>query len=126
MGITAIKKIVNQSTDVVTVDDHENPDVSVSANPRTTTDCNMWIPWCTSPGDFDGNHYIKVSGTDPSTAVTPKWIWQHYVWRDGDFVRYSTDGCYHAPGDRMPGDPSVNGDRTLTIDADGGISLSKM
>ena len=130
MGVTSIRKVINNSTDTVRIDDHENSNASVVVGPRQTIDqdvCNIWIPWCTSEGEFNGGHFLVLTGTSPDTAVRPWWIWQQWQpwWTGGDGsdrVRCSRDGRFHnVKFNWVPGDSRVNGDREVVINEDGSI-----
>ncbi|GHO68393.1 hypothetical protein KSC_072850 [Ktedonobacter sp. SOSP1-52] len=113
MGVTAIKRIVNNYSSGITVGvkDHENNSLPVIALGAGIADCDMWIPWCTSQADFDAGHYISITGGE-----TNLYLWQE-ARADGDFVRFSTSGYTScAPVLHYA---NVNGDRVLILDERG-------
>ena len=132
MGVTSIRTVINNSTDTVRIDDHENSSASVIVGPRQTIGpdlCNIPIPWCTSTTDFANGHFLVITGTSPDTAVLPWWIWQQWEpwWTGGDNsdrVRFSRDGKFHdVKWNWVPGDSRVNGDREVVINEDGTITF---
>src|SRR5437764_10635003 len=112
MGVTAIKLVQNRSGSTVKVIDEENPGApgsGKSVDPGDTLDVDIWIPWATNEAEFAKHHLeVQVGGT-------PTWcIWQA-ARPDGDFVRFSTDGAWHDPGDQVPGESEVTLDRALVV-----------
>lgn len=90
--------------------------------------CNMWVPWCTSQGDFDGGRVISIERHVPLDRPDDEgevlgWIWQGNQ-ADGDLVRHSRSG-YEQPGRPIPGAARVSGDRDcgLTVKADYSVVL---
>lgn len=114
MGVTAIKRIVNNYSSQVTVSvkDHENNGLPVATLGPGSADCDMWIPWCTSQNDFNAGHYISITGTNVNL-----YIWQE-ARADGDFVRFSTTG-YSATCAPVLHYANVNGNRVLILDEQG-------
>jgi hypothetical protein len=109
MGVTAIKRIINESSSNSVVINLENGNrVAVGAGGSMA--CDIWIPWCASVGDFQHNHFIRVEGTSLPTHR----IWQAHH-SDGDFVRATTGPNYVIPGTHINGHSKVNGDRVLVI-----------
>lgn len=139
MGVTAIKKIVNESSSpTVVITNLENPGKPgnrVSLGSRTShegsKECDMWIPWCTSGEDFRSNHYIKVevygraTRNNPPQVVAKYHIWQASHHGYGDYVRVATGPNYVIPGDRIRGYSEVNNDRVLII-KDGYVELQRI
>jgi hypothetical protein len=91
----------------------------------------IWIPWCSSWGDFRNNQndrYLTVMVDDQRRTYC---IWQHRD-TDGDFVRAVDDFRFHGtndglegvPAPHIGGDASVGGNRRLIIRADGSIALA--
>ncbi len=95
MGVTAIKRIENNTEGRMAIWNRESGQYAV-APPREAVDCNMWIPWCTSSNDFKRSHYMVIgrpgytTGGDNVYYIPPKYYW--WVWQHGDFVRCSTGG----------------------------------
>lgn len=117
MGVTAIKSISNRhATELYYVSNLEHPadtggeGKTLQIQPGETKACNMWIPWCTSQNDFDNNHRIII--VPLAFDVIPVTF---TIWQDGDYVRYSKDGLFHENGDFVPGNCTVNGDRSVDI-----------
>ena len=117
MGVTAIKSIKNNNAtgayyikNLEHPSDTNGPDGPMKAAPGQNITCNMWIPWCTSQTDFYNNHRIIIVpfSNDPH-AVTLT------IWQQGDYVRYSRDGGFHDNGTLVPGNSTVNGDRSIEI-----------
>jgi hypothetical protein len=138
MGVTAIKRIFNESTSSsVVITNLENPgkagnrvSLGSSSTPAGFANCDMWIPWCTSGEDFTHNHYIKVevyglaTRTSPPSVIVTYRIWQA-AHSDGDFVRVSTGPNYVDPGEHIRGISEVNGDRALFI-KNGFVELQRL
>jgi hypothetical protein len=122
MGVTAIRKVRNNSNSIASIVNNETPDDTkggkgdVQAN--SEKDLYMWIPWCTDSGGF-AKHHIQIDMGDGRHFS----IWQANL-GGSDHVRLSTDNSWHNPGDLVPGSSQVDGDRTLVID-DQGISLEE-
>ena len=95
MGVTAIKRIENNTEGRMAIWNRESGQYAV-ATPCEAVDCNMWIPWCTSSNDFKRSHYMVIgrpgytTGGDNVYYIPPKYYW--WVWQHGDFVRCSTGG----------------------------------
>lgn len=111
-GVTALVRVDNESSADVAVFDIE--DSSVPGNglivaPGSTESVEMWIPWAARATDFPRHHLrVEVGGT-------PRyWIWQAER-SDGDFVRYSNDGAWHDPGERVPGLADVTRERAVVV-----------
>jgi phosphatidylserine/phosphatidylglycerophosphate/cardiolipin synthase-like enzyme len=122
MGVTAIKRFINQTSGTLTLQDHEHPDHpgnSSTAAPSAVAACDMWIPWCGSNGDFAGRKYITLNAADGSVRA--------YIWQaqhgDGDYVRVATSGRYEDPGRHINGVAQVDGDRELAVSPDGSLTL---
>jgi hypothetical protein len=109
MGVTAIKRIINESSSNSVVINLENGN-RVAVGAGSSMPCDIWIPWCASGEDFQHNHLIRVEGTNIRT---------HRIWQaqhsDGDYVRATTGDNYVRPGTRINGHSKVNGDRVLVI-----------
>lgn len=114
MGITAIKHIINNSSQTVLIHNHENTANSVTIYPNNCATIDIWIPWCASQGDWQNNHYLSLEL--PDTASTLCWIWQQ-----DNFVRFCTDGQFHNQGTSVPGTAQIDADRLLTINPDHSI-----
>ncbi len=71
----------------------------------------MWIPWCNSQADFDANHAILMS---PIAFGQPTAVF-FAIWQQGDYVRHSKDGRFYPDGALVPGNATVNGDRSVEI-----------
>src|SRR5690349_6187001 len=113
MAVTAIKRVENRSSRPVAVFDIENANVPGNGRVIEPGDWwgrfDMWVPWAARERDFAHHHLrVDLDGT-PSF-----WLWQADT-DDGDFIRYSTDGAWHRPGDHVPGAAIVGGDRTLLV-----------
>lgn len=109
MGVTAIKRIINESSSDSVVINFENGN-RVEVGAGSSMPCDIWIPWCASVGDFQHNHFIKIEGTNLQT---------HRIWQarhsDGDFVRATMGPNYVSPGTPINGHSKVDGDRVLVI-----------
>lgn len=109
MGVTAIKRIINESSSDSVVINLENGN-RVAIGPGGSMPCDIWIPWCASVEDFQHNHFIRIEGANLQT---------HRIWQarhsDGDFVRATTGSNYAIPGFRINGHSKVDGDRVLVI-----------
>lgn len=112
--LTKVQMIVNLSGQTVQFTNYEN-----AGNNRTVPSeqaaapGGAWIPWCDSADGFQAHHMsLTAAGLNYS-------IWQHLD-RDGDHVRYSTNG-FQLPGYPIPGDSDTNQDVTLVIQPDGSL-----
>ena len=138
--ITTVKRIVNSTNDWLYIQNHENPNNSghfIVLPPGTSGAVVMWIPWCTSQADFQADHFIEIGNwTQVGNLLNPVReyiIWQHDrgTWwgKDGDHVRFSTDGQWHdMNGNWIGGVSNVDGGRNLTvsqINAADGLSLAR-
>jgi hypothetical protein len=130
MGVTAIKKVVNDSGLTAMIRNTENPDKFGNGGdvpPNTSLEVDMWIPWARTSVEFR-THHISVVLKQGETWVRSFAIWQaaHF---DGDFVRVAEgipddfELVYAEPGTRIAGDSSVDKDRSLVVAANGDISL---
>lgn len=117
MGVTAIKRIDNESRWEIWVNNSESQGDNRRLPPGTFADSDMWIPWCTRQGEFDA-HHITVTGGRTWYAIWQSW--KH----DGDRVRCSVGDKYYEPGDWIEGESEVNGDRRLVL-WDDGVWLSR-
>ena len=112
MGVTAIKRIVNQSFASATLLNLENrtsPGHGVLIRPGESVAVDIWVPWAPRAEDFPQRHLqLQVNGQ------TRFWIWQAAN-ADGDFVRFSVDGTWHDQGERVYGLAGVDGDRMLVV-----------
>lgn len=123
MGVTAFRQINNNSTQTITLINHENSSNTVTVKPNTIVGIEVWIPWCVSTGDFKWNHYLEVAKTVYNTGIAIN----HglcVIWQKDNQVCYSTDLQFHDPGTAIPGVCAINGDRLLTINGDLTISVS--
>ena len=112
MGVTAIKRIENRSNATLTLINKENPNTSVERDPiapGAARAVDIWIPWAGSSDEFKNKHLqLLLNGS------ARHWVWQ--AWKgDGDHVRFSANNAWHEPGERIPGESAVRGDRTLTV-----------
>jgi hypothetical protein len=141
MGITTIKRIVNSTNEWLYIQNHENPNKSghfIVLPPGTSGTVEMWVPWCASQADFQADHFIEIGNWAPAgnvlNPIREYIIWQHDrgTWwgKDGDHVRFSTDGQWHdMNGNWIGGVSAVDGDRNLTIskvNAADGLSLARV
>ena len=118
MGITAIKSIANRhENEVYYVRNLENPNTtggtgkSLQVGVGSTVQCNMWIPWCISETEFiTYRRHILISPL--AFGVIPVVF---AIWQQGDYVRYSTDGLFYSDGTLVPGNATINGDRSVEI-----------
>jgi hypothetical protein len=110
---TAIRSIQNaHQDDVYFVRDLEDPSHPLNnIAPGEDRSCNMTIPWCTSQTDFEQNHHIIIVPLASNVIPT-----NFYIWQDGDYVRFSTDGVFHSNGQLVPGNSAVGGNKNLTIE----------
>lgn len=79
---------------------------------------DMWIPWCTAEdsgrSDLFRLHHIAL-WDQCDTEKTPIFcIWQDFG-LGRQRVRYSSSGRWEDPGDPVPGDSAVGGDRSLIV-----------
>ena len=118
MGITAIKSIANRhENSVYYVRDLENPNATggtgkvLQVDVGQTVQCNMWIPWCWSETQFINDHR-RILIAPPAFNEIPV---RFNIWQQGDYVRYSTDGLFHSDGTLVPGNATINGDRSVEI-----------
>jgi hypothetical protein len=109
MAVTTITRAENRGSAAVALLNSEDPGGEVSLAPGASVPVNVNVPWATSAEEF-GEHHLEVK-----VAGAPRfWIWQ--ALRAGvDCVRFSTDGAWHDPGDRVHGLPLVGGDRTIVV-----------
>jgi hypothetical protein len=118
MAVTAIRSIRNRVTGGAEyhVRNQENPNDTggrghdLTVRSGQVIQCNMWIPWCVSQNDFDNHHKILIVPTAFQTI--PAFF---SIWQQGDYVRYSRDGLFHANGDLVPGNSTAGGDRSVDI-----------
>lgn len=125
MAITTITSLVNESAGGVYIQDYENPTWFgnfAHVQPGQTGYCSMWIPWCTSVGDFNDGHYITIVGEGTNAISQQYWIWQESIWWD-DRIRYSTDGAYHLNSPKVPGANGTGDNRSVTIFGDGSMQF---
>ena len=117
MGVTAIKSIKNSNaTGAYYIKNLEHPSDTTGPNgpmkvaPGQNISCNMWIPWCTSQTDFYNNHRIILVpfSNDGNARVIA-------IWQQGDYVRYSLNDTFQNNGTLVPGNSTVNGDRSIEI-----------
>jgi hypothetical protein len=118
MGITAIKSISNlHETELYYVKNHEHPDdtggkgQALAVQPGETIACNMWIPWCTSNDEFSKWHH-RISIVPLALNTFPV---EFNIWQQGNYVRYSKNGLFQDNGNLVPGNCTVNGDRSVEI-----------
>lgn len=112
MAITAIKRVANWSAASVALLDIENPNVrghGVQIRSDETITVDMWVPWAGHQEDFP-QHHLELQ----SDGRTRFWIWQAAN-ADGDYVRFSTDGAWRDRGERVFGQPAVDGDRMIVV-----------
>ena len=96
MAITTITGLVNTSSAWVRLEDHRDGG-ALTVAPGETGALHLLVPWCNNQDDFEGGHFLLLSG--PGFAPRLYWLWQDSD-DDGDFVRFATDGRYHGRGDR--------------------------
>jgi hypothetical protein len=125
-GITAIREFTNLTPAVFELYRVRTRElVKVAANGRVN--CNVWIPWADTVKQFNAGEHIILR-----TAAI--WLGGYYVfpkpyfwiWQQGDYVRFSTDGEYHINGDRVDGDSRVDGDRALEVSASGAVPAIRL
>ncbi len=107
MGITAIKTIINKTSELVEISKREDSNDSVSVLPNSSIQEEIWLPWVVNEDDFN-KKVLEIKYTDSNKVI--------YVWQNGDKVRYSKAG-WESPGKAIPGDSQVDGDRTLIIES---------
>ncbi len=118
MGITRINRLENRGTSILRLLNLENQNTlghGVNVLPGTSLEVDMWVPWPNST-DFPNKHLqIQVAGT------TRFWIWQA-AGPDGDFLRFSKNGTFTAPGEHVRGaavagmlPPPLTEDRTIQV-----------
>ena len=111
-GITNVIKLHNRSSGPLIVYDLENTaakghGATISAG--ADLEVEMAVPWARDPNEFSGHHLrLEIGG------AARFWIWQAER-GDGDYVRYSTDGAWHNPGDWVQNTPEVAGDRAIIV-----------
>jgi hypothetical protein len=124
MGVTAIKRIDNYSSDAVRIDSTETPQI-LELDPETYTDIDVWIPWATSAREFN-QHRIAIgfAAPGPTLHVNPVYaVWQSDK-RGRDLVELGPPATtVLGTGNFNSGFSRVNGDRRLVIDADLSIWL---
>jgi hypothetical protein len=109
MPVTAIKGVINQTQYSVQVKDHEEPTKLghyIELSPREGKPCDMWVPWCTSPNDFLGAHYITVQFSSSMKV----WIWQ----RDGKVI-YALKESFSSPTNPVGGTAQEGGNRVVVL-----------
>src|SRR5205085_9890387 len=114
MGTTWIKRLENRSSSTITLINKQDSGTrgdNIAVPRKTSIAVDMTIPWAAVQGDFPLHHLeILVDG------VTRYWIWQS-TRSDGDFIRFSTDGAWHDPGEHVHG---YAGSATNLFEAIGG------
>lgn len=115
MGFTWIKRLENRSRSTITLLNKHDAGTrghNIAVPPGSSIAVDMTIPWAAAQTDFPTNHLEIVAG-----GVTRFWIWQA-THADGDFIRFSTDGAWHDPGEHAHGyaDSAAN-----VFDAIGGL-----
>jgi hypothetical protein len=130
MGVTAIKHIDNDSEFNIDIKNKERGQhflVHAHSTAGGNLDVDIWIPWCTSQVDFNNNHYIMVTKLDKVTEqpVGTYWVWQNNE-NSRDRVRFNTEGKWKQYASSVPGDASVDGNRSLEILSDGTMNFSRI
>ena len=116
MGVTTLKRVQNRSRHNVAVLNLENPGATghgVVIAPGASLKVDMNVPWSATRNGFAAKHLrVRVAGS-------PRyWIWQAQN-RDGDHVRFSTDGAWRDCGRPVDGISEPDGERTLVVLDDG-------
>lgn len=114
MGVTAIKRLVNETNRTIRMQCLENrgwDSNNAYALPGKSDTCNMWIPWCIGSDQW-WKHHIWLAWT--LAPGTPQYKF-FYIWQNGDFVRSTTDHRWKSADHRIPGESGVNGDRILVV-----------
>jgi hypothetical protein len=139
LAVTAIKSIVNHSRFAVEVRNTENPHrfrngadvppINTTTLPPPPQPVDMWIPWAQTRSEFQ-THHISVVLRDGDRVVRRFAIWQRASF-DGDFVRIGEgldlarpETPYSEPGARICCAPGAGGDRTLTVELNGDLTLA--
>jgi len=119
-GITTIVGIENRSSGSIDVVSQENPGSGVRVQIGQTVPARINIPWCTSQGDFEGGHYIRMDGPPGGFY----YLWQsNENWQDR--VRFADKPWWKPGATPVPGVSEVNGERILVINADRTITLRR-
>jgi hypothetical protein len=113
MGVTNIKSFHNQSSNNVQINKREDGNDSIALGPDCTSAEEIWIPWCTNPEEFKR----KVMTVEITSGRT------YYIWQNGSKVRCSASETWQDPGQAILGEPRVDGERRLVIQADGNPRL---
>lgn len=131
MGITAIKRVVNNSRFTVEIANLENPNKfrnGGTVNPNSSLAVDIWIPWAATMAEFR-NHHIIVEAKQGTRLVRRFEIHQRAD-VDGDFVRMADvrlDGSDSGfVRTHIGGLANVDGDRRMIISATGDISLQRI
>jgi hypothetical protein len=140
LGVTGIVGVINKTTGPVTVQTHEATFATVvglfmgvATGSKTTTPRQIevaagqsagWgvaVPWCTSQNDWKVGHYITVTIENPGKL--------YYVWQSNenwvDRIRFFDQPWWKSLATPIAGASQVDGNRVLTINPDGSLSLSE-
>ncbi|MFN8314738.1 MAG: hypothetical protein U0289_18165 [Cyclobacteriaceae bacterium] len=108
MGVTSIKKFVNETNYSWVIHNLENPAQSIEVRAGQTVEYEMWIPWAATPYEWNHKRIVLIPKMDQ-----PEWsVWQRAS-SDGDKIR-----AWHNWQELNPviqGDSSVDGNRNLHI-----------
>ena len=130
MGVTAIKRVINQSPLVGQIINLENPGKcgnSGNIAAHSTLEVDMWIPWCSDAENLGQDSITVRVGLG---RLQRSWSIYQRADHDGDFVRLmdisepGNLGDFHS-GRRIGGLARVDGDRDMIIDLDGEVLLQE-
>jgi len=109
MGVTAIKKFVNETNYSWIIHNLENPTQTFELRAGQVLDYDMWIPWCAVPFEWNKKRIVLIPKMDKKEDWS---IWQRAT-LDGDKVRAWYN--WQEPNPLIHGDASVDGNRNLHI-----------
>jgi hypothetical protein len=109
--VTAIRQINNNSSKQLEINTTESG-AGVTLDKGQSAGVDIWIPWCTSAGDFAGHHvYIAI----PPSSITIVAMQLIQLWQNNNQVCFATDNQFHYSGQCVPTDCATGGDRKLII-----------
>jgi hypothetical protein len=132
LGVTYIVAVVNRTAGAVAVSYCElspltgyvTSDVTCADVPVAAGQSISWrkpVPWCTSQGDWENKHYIRVKVENPARV--------YYVWQSNenwvDRIRFFDQPWWKPQATPVAGASTVDGNRTLEVNADGSLYLRK-
>jgi hypothetical protein len=122
-GVTAIKGVKNQTRDSIYLRSTEmSRGFEVSGKWSAAVD--IWIPHCRKSQDFEA-HHLRIEIPRGQTKFV---MWQSKPPRGGDFDKiFCHPGSrYEWPADYVLGVEGADGDRYMTIRADGKVELDRL